>query len=322
MEIRTQSGSAALLEKRGFAGWRDKVARDMRKNWATYLLAIPGLLFYIIFMYGPMYGIIIAFKDYSPAGGILGSQWVGLEQFIEFFTSPTFNRIFFNTIILNVLLIIFTFPTPIILALMLNEVRCMWFKKTVQTITYLPHFISLVVICGMIVDFTNNRGFITEFVNLVTGADHGNLLQDPSMFRPIYVISDIWQKIGWDSIIYLAAMAGLDMELYEAAEIDGAGKWRQLFAVTLPGIASTIVIMLILRIGSIMSLGADKVILLYNPVTYDTADIISSYIYRKGLIDSDYSFSAAVGLFNSAINCVLVYAANYFSRKFSDNSLW
>ena len=279
MDLKTQGG-AALANQSRFAGWCNTVARDMRKNWATYLLAVPGLLYYIIFMYGPMYGVIIAFNDYTPSGGILGSTWVGLDNFREFFGSPFFGRVFSNTIILNCLLLIFTFPTPIILALMLNEVRAMWFKKTVQTITYLPHFISMVVICGMIVDFTSSRGIITQLVNALTGGNHGNLLTEVDMFRPIYVISDVWQRIGWDSIIYLAAMAGLDMELYEAAEIDGAGKIRQLFAVTLPGIASTVVIMLILRIGSIMSLGADKVILLYTPVTYEKSDIISSY-YNK-----------------------------------------
>lgn len=322
LDLKTHDGSAVLAEKGKFASAMDILARDLRRNWSTYLLAIPGLAFYIIFMYMPMYGVLIAFNDYTPSGGIWNSPWVGLDNFREFFGSPFFGRVFSNTIILNFLLLVFTFPAPIILALMLNEVRAMWFKKTVQTITYLPHFISMVVICGMIVDFTSNRGIITQLLNFLTGGDHGNLLSNANMFRPIYVISEVWQKIGWDSIIYLAAMAGLDMELYEAAEIDGAGKIRQLFAVTLPGIASTVVIMLILRIGSIMSLGADKVILLYNEVIYEKADIISSYIYRQGLQQSNYSLSAAVGLVNSGINCVLVFLANFFSRKFSENSLW
>lgn len=300
---------------------KNSIIKDFKRYKSVYALALPGILFYIIFCYLPMYGVVIAFKNYSPALGIMGSPWVGFQHFIDFFSNPQFFRLIKNTLLLSFYLIVFTFPAPIILALMLNEVQCKWFKKGVQTITYLPHFISLVVICGMIVDFTSSRGFITAILNAL-GGEHVNLLQEAGLFRTIYVISEIWQGVGWGSIIYLAAMSGLDMELYEAAEIDGAGKINQLIHVTLPGLAPTIVIMFIVRVGNIMTIGADKVILLYTPVVYDTADIISSYIYRKGLVENNQSFSAAVGLFNSLINCILVYAANLFSRKFSDNSLW
>ena len=297
------------------------VAADLRKNYLLYLISLPGILFYILFAYLPLYGILIAFKDYSPMDGIWGSQWVGLKHFIDFFSSVSFVRVVRNTLLLNFYLIVFGFPAPIILALLLNEVRHKFFKRTVQTITYMPHFISMVVICGIIVDFTSSSGIITQLFRWL-GFDYVNLLQEAHLFRGIYVVSDIWQSVGWGSIIYLAALSGVDSALYEAASIDGAGKLKQLFHVTLPAITPTIVIMLIMRIGNIMSLGADKVILLYNPVTYETADIISSFVYRKGLIETDQSFATAVGLFNSVINFLLVFAANKTSRKLSGSSLW
>lgn len=297
------------------------VAVDLRKNYLLYLISLPGILFYILFAYLPLYGILIAFKDYSPMDGIWGSQWVGLKHFIDFFSSVSFVRVVRNTLLLNFYLIVFGFPAPIILALLLNEVRHKFFKRTVQTITYMPHFISMVVICGIIVDFTSSSGIITQLFRWL-GFDYVNLLQEAHLFRGIYVVSDIWQSVGWGSIIYLAALSGVDSALYEAASIDGAGKLKQLFHVTLPAITPTIVIMLIMRIGNIMSLGADKVILLYNPVTYETADIISSFVYRKGLIEADQSFATAVGLFNSVINFLLVFAANKTSRKLSGSSLW
>ena len=297
------------------------VAADLRKNYLLYLISLPGILFYILFAYLPLYGILIAFKDYSPMDGIWGSQWVGLKHFIDFFSSVSFVRVVRNTLLLNFYLIVFGFPAPIILALLLNEVRHKFFKRTVQTITYMPHFISMVVICGIIVDFTSSSGIITQLFRWL-GFDYVNLLQEAHLFRGIYVVSDIWQSVGWGSIIYLAALSGVDSALYEAASIDGAGKLKQLFHVTLPAITPTIVIMLIMRIGNIMSLGADKVILLYNPVTYETAYIISSFVYRKGLIEADQSFATAVGLFNSVINFLLVFAANKTSRKLSGSSLW
>ncbi len=294
---------------------------ELRENYALYLIALPGILFYIIFAYVPMYGAIIAFKDYSPGLGIMGSPWVGLANFSEFFHSFNFARVVKNTLMLSFYLITFGFPMPIILALLLNELRGQAFKRVVQTVSYIPHFISLVVICGMIVDFTSSDGIITQLINAM-GIKCGNMLQEASMFRPIYVVSDIWQSLGWGSIIYLAALAGIDTGLYEAAEIDGANKWKQLIHVTLPGLAPTIIIMFILRVGSIMSIGADKVILLYTPVTYEKADIISSFVYRKGLIENDQSFATAVGLFNSVINFLLVYTANKVSKKLSGSSLW
>lgn len=318
MREKTKNSSLKLTS---YSSWFDMIRGDFKRNFGIYAIALPGILYYLIFGYIPMYGIIIAFKDYSPGLGILGSPWVGFEHFISFFSSYYFTRVIRNTILLNLYLIVFGFPVPIILALSLNELRGKYLKKTVQSITYLPHFISSVIICGMIVDFTSSSGFITTIVNAF-GGNYNNLLHKEEFFRTIYVASDIWQTFGWSSIIYLAAMSGLDTELYEAAMLDGANKFKQLIHITLPGIAPTIIIMFILRIGQVMSLGAEKVILLYNPVVYETADIISSYVYRKGLVESDYSFSTAVGMFNSLINCALIYISNLISRKFSETSLF
>lgn len=301
--------------------WSVRVKRDMRRNWSLYILALPVLVFYIIFCYKPMYGAVIAFMDYTPASGIGGSEWVGLDNFIRFFTSPYFGRLMKNTLLLSIYSIAFGFPAPIILALLLNEVRNARFKRFSQTITYLPHFISLVVACGMIKTFCLSDGLFNDIIYFF-GGSRLPLLQDPGYFRTIYIVSSIWQEVGWGSIIYLSALSGVDSQLYEAASIDGAGKWKQLLHITLPSIQPTIIIMLILRIGSLMSMGYEKTILLYNPSTYSTADIISSYVYRAGLIEQDWSYSTAIGLFNSAINCVLLVAANRISRKSTDTSLW
>ncbi len=300
---------------------KPRLLRELAKNKYIYIMLVPFLLFYIIFMYGPMYGAMIAFKDFTPKLGILGSPWVGIKHFEAFFGSIYFWRLLRNTISISLQTLVFGFPAPIILALLLNEVRQAWFKKTVQTISYMPHFISLVVVCGIIKIFTGSEGIINDFM-VQFGQERRDLLLDPALFQPIYVISDIWQKIGWESIIYLAALSSVDQELYEAARIDGAGKWRQLLSVTLPCILPTIVVMLILRVGSMMNIGFEKIILLYNGNTYETADVISSYVYRKGIQEFSYSFSTAVGLFNSVINFFLVLSANTISKKVNDTSLW
>ena len=268
-----------------------------------------------------MYGAIIAFMDYTPARGIAGSEWVGLENFIRFFKSPYCTRVIKNTLLLSVYDLIFGFPAPIILALLLNEVKSTVFKRFTQTITYLPHFISLVVICGMITDFSLSNGIFNDII-VFFGGERSALLSQPENYRPIYILSGIWQNIGWGSILYLAALAGVDQQLYEAASIDGAGKWKQLIHVTLPGIVPTIVIQLILKIGSLMSIGYEKTLLLYNDATLETADIISTYVYRSGLQQQDWSYSTAIGLFNSVINCILLFSANYISKKTTENSLW
>lgn len=297
------------------------IKRDFHMNKGLYLLMIPVLLYYIYFRYVPMFGAIIAFKDFSPALGILGSPWVGFEHFIDFFTGIQFGRILKNTLTISIASLIFCFPAPILLALLINEVTYMPFKKSVQTITYLPHFISLVVICSMIKEFTSADGIITHFVALLGGSGE-NMLNNAKLFVPIYIVSDIWQTIGWSSILYLAALTTIDSELYEAAKIDGAGRIRQVIYVTIPGIMPTIITMFILRLGSVLNVGYEKILLLYSPMNYETSDVISTYVYRAGLQEFKYDFASAVGLFNSVINFFLVYSANLISRKVSETSLW
>lgn len=293
----------------------------MKINWSLYLMVLPVIAFYLIFCYKPMYGALIAFQDYSPALGFFGSKWVGFDNFIRFFQAPDFWRIFRNTLTISFSSLLWGFPAPILFAILMNEIRREKFKKVVQTTSYLPHFISVVVVCGMIRDFVGDRGIISDMVAFFTGSQM-NLLSQPKLFVPLYVISGIWQGIGWDSIIYLAALSAIDQQLYEAASIDGAGKMRQLWTITLPSILPTIVILLILRIGGLLNVGFEKIILLYSPITYETADVISSYVYRQGFEVQDWSYSTAVGLFNSVINFALVIMANTISRKVNDTSLW
>lgn len=298
-----------------------RAKKDFRRNRALYLLVLPVLIFYIVFHYKPMYGAIIAFKDYSPGLGIPDSPWVGLANFSRFFHGPYFWRLIRNTLLLSLYNLLFGFPAPIILALLLNEVKNKKFKSITQTITYLPHFVSMIVVTGMITNFCMSSGLFNDIIVLF-GGERSPLLQNPNLYRTIYVASSIWQEVGWGSIIYLSALSGVDAQLYEAAAIDGAGKWKQLIHVTMPAIAPTIITMLILKMGSLMSLGYEKTILLYNASTYETADIISSYIYRVGLLDHDWSYSTAIGLFNSVINCILLIITNQLSKKLSDTSLW
>lgn len=298
-----------------------RLGRDIKKHKMIYLMALPVIAYYLIFHYGPMYGALIAFQDYNPARGIWGSDWVGFKHFIDFFQSRDFNRVFFNTLWISLNGLVFGFPAPIILALLINEIKRKSFARVTQTITYLPHFISMVVVCGMIKDFTSESGIITQFLGLF-GFPQQSMLSNKNLFVPILVLSDIWQGVGWGSIIYLAALQGIDDSLYEAASIDGAGRLRQTWHITLPGILPTVVIMLILKIGGLLSVGSEKILLLYSPLIYDTSDVISTYVYRRGLEDFAWSFSTAVGLFNSVINCILLVGANYLSKKIQGSSLW
>lgn len=294
-----------------------RLLRDIRFNPSAYILVGIVMAYYIVFHYLPMYGVIIAFKDFSPGLGIMGSDWVGLQHFKQFFSSDYAWRVIRNTLQISFYTLIWGFPAPIILALLINEVKHVGFKKLVQTFSYLPHFISTVVICGMLVDFCSRDGLFS----IVFGI-HDNLLALPQYFKTIFVASGVWQTMGWNTIIYLAALTGIDMSLYEAAKIDGAGRLRQTLSVTIPGIMPTIVTLFILQIGQAMNVGFEKVILLYNPLTYETADVISSFVYRKGLIEFNYGYSTAVGLFNSVINFSLVVIANKISRKLNETSLW
>lgn len=317
-----------LINKRGkddlymkSKGILRSIKKDFRRNYSLYLLVLPVLIFYILFSYKPMYGAIIAFKEYSPRLGIMDSPFVGFDNFTRFFKSTYFPRLMKNTLSISLYSLIFGFPAPIILALLLNEVKSNRFKKLTQSITYLPHFISLIVVTGMVVNFSMTTGLFNDVI-VFFGGERSPLLQNPELYRSIYIASSIWQEVGWGSIIYLAALSGVDSELYEAAMIDGAGKIKQLMYVTLPSILPTIITMLILKMGSLMSLGYEKTILLYNPATYEKADIISSYVYRIGLLEQDWSYSTAIGLFNSVINFALLLITNKISKKLSETSLW
>lgn len=303
-----------------------KIWDDFQKHKAIYVMLIPVVLYYIVFEYGPIAGIVIAFKDYKPAIGIWESSWSshnGFGNFVKFFDSYYFWSYLRNTFKVSFASIIFGFPAPIILALLLNEVKNNRFKKFVQTVTYMPHFISIVVICGIILDMVSTEGVITNLLVMMGFMENRtNLLQNASNFIPTYVISDIWQHIGWGTIIYLSAFASISTDLYEAAEIDGATRWKQVLNVTLPSITLTIVTMFILRIGSVMSVGWEKVYLLSNPIIADKAEVISSLVYKLGMESGQYSYAAAIGLFNSLISLTLLVTANNISRKLNETSLW
>jgi len=297
------------------------IGRDLRRNKLLYLMVLPVIAYYVIFDYGPMYGLQIAFKDYSPGDGIWGSRWVGFAQFAEFFQSYYFWRLIRNTLLISVYELIFGFPAPIILALLLNELRKQLFKRIVQTITYLPHFISVVVVVGMLVDFLARDGIVNQMLGYL-GVEAKSYLSEPGWFRFLYVSSGIWQQIGWGSIIFLAALSNIDPSLYEAAKVDGAGRWKQMLHITIPGIMPTVIILLILRMGSMMSVGSEKILLMYNPLTYDTADVISTFVYRKGILEASYSYTTAVGLFNAVIAFLLVIISNSISKRVSETKLW
>ncbi|MDR6879369.1 putative aldouronate transport system permease protein [Bacillus sp. 3255] len=297
------------------------IMSDLRRNKLLYLMVLPVIAYYVIFDYGPMYGLQIAFKDFSPGAGIWGSPWVGFDHFIEFFQSYYFWRIIRNTLLINVYELIFGFPAPIILALLLNELRKQAFKRIVQTITYLPHFISVVVIVGMLVDFLARDGVVNQLLSLLNVTSK-SYLSEPEWFRFIYISSGIWQQVGWGSIIYLAALSAIDPSLYEAAKVDGASRWKQVIHISIPGIMPTIIILFILKMGSMMSVGSEKILLMYNPLTYDTADVISTFVYRKGILEASYSYTTAVGLFNAVIAFTLLIISNNLSKRVSETKLW
>lgn len=299
----------------------DILKREWSNNKYLYIMLLPIIIYYIVFNYVPMYGIIIAFQDYMTNKGILGSHWVGLQWFKDFFTGVYFIRTLRNTLLLSLYDVLFAFSAPIIFALLLNEVKNKYYKSTVQTITYLPHFISVVVIGGMIVNFTSSNGLINNIIAMF-GFERIQFLTQPEWFRPIYVISHIWQRVGWDSIIFLAALTNVDSQLYESSKLDGAGRWKQLIYITIPGIIPTIVIMLVLRMGSIMGSDFQKIIMIYNPAIYDSADVISTYIYRSGITQGQFSFATAVGLFNSVVNMFMLVTVNLISKKLTESSLW
>lgn len=290
-------------------------ARGIRRDWELIVMILPVVIFFLVFAYYPMYGVVIAFKKFSVAKGILNSPWVGMKYFIRFFESPYLYRLLRNTLLISLYNIVWGFPVPILFALMLDEIGSKGFKSVVQTVSYLPHFVSSVVICSMVIDLVSTNGVINSVLYRVIGTKI-NFLGDPKWFRTIFVGSGIWQDFGWNSIIYLAAITGINPDLYEAAKMDGAGRLQQVWHVTLPGIKPTILTLLILSLGNALSVGYEKIILLYSPSTYETADVISSYVYRTGLLNAEYSYSAAVGLFNSAVNIIVLLVFNWVGRRF------
>lgn len=312
--FKSLSASERVLRKK-------EIKSDFSRNKGIYLLLVPVILYYLIFAYGPLYGALIAFKDFSPVKGVMGSPWVGFKHFIRFFSIPTFWTVLRNTLTISINHIIFSFPMPIIFALLMNELRSSKFAKVVQNATYLPHFISLVVTCGIVKDFVSDTGVVTTVLSYF-GVPQVTLLNYPQYFVPVYIGSEIWSTMGWSSVIYLSALTAIDASLYEAAEIDGAGKWRQVLHITIPGILPTIVTMLILQIGKVMNVGYEKILLLSNDSILDVTEVISTYVYRVGLLKHSYSYSTAVNIFNSVINLVLLNIANRISKKVSDVSLW
>ncbi|MFS0638792.1 ABC transporter permease subunit [Mesobacillus foraminis] len=293
----------------------------IRKDWQLYTLLILPIIYLLIFKYGPMFGNVIAFRRFMPGGNIYGEEWVGLHYFNMFINDPVFWNVFKNTLMLGGLGLLFTFPMPIIFALLLNEVKSRKFKKFVQTASYLPHFLSIVIIAGMILQLTAVNGSINALVEFFTGSKI-TFMQQAEWFRTIYISSEIWQGMGWGAILYLAALTTIDDSLYEAAKIDGANRWKQTLHITIPGMLPTIVTLLILNIGSFMAVGFEKVLLLYNPLTYETSDVISTYLYRIGLESNNFSYATAIGLFESLIGLILVLTANSISRKLTERSLW
>lgn len=303
--------------KRRPGGWK----RALRRDWPLYTFAILPLIFLAIFRYVPMLGNVIAFRRFRPGGSIFGDEWVGTLYVDMFIRDPAFWNVFSNTVIIGAMTLVVCFPLPIILALMLNEVRRKHFKKIVQSISYLPHFLSVVIVVGMVYQLLSLQGTVNQITEAF-GGDPVSFLQKPEWFRFIYVASEAWQTVGWGTILYLAALTAVDDALYEAARIDGANRWQQTWHVTIPGIRPTMITLLILNIGNFLNVGFEKVLLLYNPMTYSTGDVISTYLYRVGLVSNNLSYAAAIGLFQAIIGFAMVMSANYISRRLVGTSLW
>lgn len=334
MKKKTAKNSTANkpVRKGILSNWRKKatktstakktLGKEILSNWGIYMFLLPAMIWYLVWCYFPMYGIVTAFKDYSIFKGIWGSEWVGLENFRTFFESPYAVRVIRNTFLINIYNMLTVFPLTIVLALLLNELKCKWFKSGVSTLLYLPHFISTVVVAGIVVTFLSPSSGIVNVIIDKLGGEKIYFLAKPEYFRTIYNIMGGWQGIGFGTIIYTSALCGIDETLYEAARIDGASKLKQIWHITLPGIAPTISIMLIMRVGSLLSVGSDAILLLYQPITYETADVISTYTYRVGIEGGNYSVGTAIGLLNGVIGALLVTTANKISRKVSNASIW
>lgn len=310
----------ASSSKAAASGWSE-ARRKIKKSKALYVMFLFPTVYFLIFHYAPMVGNLMAFQEYSIVKGFFGSSWAGTKYFEQFLNDSYFWQVVRNTVLLNLYSLIFFFPAPIVFALLLNELRVQLFKRFVQSITYIPHFLSTVVVAGMLVNFLSSDGLINQFRGML-GGDPITFLSLPEWFRTIFIGSDIWQGLGWGSIIYLAALTGIDPTLYEAATIDGASRWKKIRHITIPGIMTVIMVMLLLNLGHMLSVGFEKILLLYSGPTYETADVIQTYVYRRGLIDSDFSFAAAVGIFQSVLSFVLVISANQISKKFNGARLF
>ena len=320
-------GKMAAEKKAGFAGRQTeslpvRLLKDMRKNWILYVMILPVVVYYIIFAYAPIYGIQLAFKDYIVKKGIWGSPWIGMENFTRFFSSYNFGLLLKNTIGISVYSILVGFPIPIIFALMLNYLKNKYLKKTVQMVSYAPYFISTVVMCGMITIFLNPDTGIFNTIRGFFGMESVDFLGKPELFKSIYVWTGVWQGMGWSSIIYISALSGVDYQLHEAAIVDGANKLQRVLHIDIPGILPTITILLIMRSGSIMSVGFEKVFLMQTSLNLKRSQVISTYVYQVGLVDADFSFASAVGFFNSVVNFIMIMLVNFISGKVSETSLW
>jgi len=293
----------------------------LRKDWRLYSFVVLPVLFLIVFRYVPILGNVVAFRRFRPGSSMFGDEWVGLYYFRMFWESQQFWDVFRNTVVLGFLTLVVVFPLPIVLALLLNEVRVRTFKRVVQTVSYLPHFMSVVIVAGIVFQLTSLNGTINQVIERFGGSAI-SFMQDPAWFRPIYLTSEVWQTVGWGTILYLAALTTIDQQLYEAARIDGANRWKQTWHVTLPGIRPTMVVLLILNVGSFMAVGFEKILLLQNPLIYSTADVISTYLYRVGIVSNSISYATAIGLFEAVIGVTLVLSANLVSRKTVGASLW
>lgn len=301
---------------------KSSVAARFQRDWDLYRLLLPGLIWFILFAYVPMSGLVIAFQDYNVWKGIGGSEWVGLKNFIDFVTDDVFLRVVKNTLMLSLYNIVFCFPAPILLAILLTEMRNRFLSKITQTVTFIPYFISLVVVCGMVLSFCSPSTGMINIILRNLGLEEHYFMVDPDAFRPIYTIMMMWRETGFNAIVYIAALMGIDQQLYEAAKVDGASKWQQILHVTLPGLTPTIVTMFILHIGKLVKVSYEAVLLLYQPATYETADVIGTYVYRTGLMEQNFGLATAAGLFESLIALILVVLSNKISKKVSETALW
>lgn len=314
--------SKSVSAYRANTSWTRGVRKELMHNWDLYLLILPVLAYFLLFCYYPMYGAQIAFRDYRATRGILGSEWIGLEHFERFFRGAYAERLIMNSLSISFWSLICGFPLPILLALMLNEIRCKWFKKSVQLVTYAPYFLSTVVMVGILNNFLSlDSGIINNALKSI-GKQPVEFMTSPAWFKPIYILSGLWQGTGYGSIVYLAALAGIDISLYEAAMVDGASRIQRMLHITLPCILPTAVIMLILNSGSIMNVGFEKVFLMQNDINNATSEVISTYVYKSGLINADFSFASAVGLFNSVVSFVMVMLVNFIAKRLGETSLF